>query len=238
MRIGILRAGRVNPRIVGRFGEYPRMVETLLQPEGDEFAFEYWPVTEGGIPNDPASCDGWMITGSRHGVYDDLPWISTVGAFLRDAVEADRPVLGICFGHQLLAHALGGRVEKSDRGWGIGVQEYEVVERPPWMSGAPDRIAFQSIHQDQVVEAPAGAVRVATSDFCPSAMLAYGSNGYSIQAHPEFTPEFSLALLNVVRGVRIEESVCDQAIRTVGNPTHEREFAKWARRFFQRCYED
>ena len=82
------------------------------------------------------------------------------------------------------------------------------------MSGAPDRIAFQSIHQDQVIEAPAGAVRVATSDFCPSAMLAYGSNGYSIQAHPEFTPEFSLALLNVVRGVRIEESVCDRAIKT------------------------
>ena len=141
MRIGILRAGRVNPKIVGRFGEYPRMAESLIQPKGDEFTFEYWPVTEGGIPDNPSRCDGWLVTGSRHGVYDDLPWIAPTGAFLRNAIEADRPVLGICFGHQLLAHALGGRVEKSDRGWGIGVQEYNVVRRPPWMSAAPDRIA-------------------------------------------------------------------------------------------------
>ena len=238
MRIGILRAGRVNPKIVGRFGEYPRMAETLIQPKGDEFTFDYWPVTEGGIPDSPSSCDGWLVTGSRHGVYDDLPWIAPTSAFLRNAIEADKPVLGICFGHQLLAHAMGGRVEKSDRGWGIGVQEYDVVDRPPWMSAAPDRIAFQSIHQDQIVETPVGAELVARSDFCPSAMLAYGSNGYSIQAHPEFTREFSRALLEAIRGSRIEESVCDRALKTIGKPTHELEFAKWARRFFRRGYED
>ena len=214
------------------------MVETLIQPEGDEFCFEYWPVTEGVIPDDPATCDGWLITGSRHGVYDDLPWIGAASAFIRGAMDRDVPVLGICFGHQLLAHAMGGLVEKSDRGWGIGVQEYQVVKRPPWMSGSPDRIAFQSIHQDQVVEAPANALRVATSEFCPSAALAYGSTGFSIQAHPEFTPEFSLALLEAVRGVRIDEETCDLAIETVGKPTHEREFAKWARRFFRRRYDD
>ncbi len=238
MRIGILRAGRVNPKITKRFGEYPRMAETLIQPEGDEFSFQYWSVIEGIIPDDPATCDGWLITGSRHGVYDKLPWIGATQAFIRSAMDRGVPVLGICFGHQLLAHAMGGRVEKSNRGWGIGVQVYDVVKRPPWMSGSPDRIAFQSIHQDQVVEPPVGALRVATSEFCPSAMLAYGSNGFSIQAHPEFTPEFSTALLEAVRGVRIDEETCDRAIETVGKPTHEREFAKWARRFFRGGYCD
>ena len=237
MRIGILRAGRVNPKIARQFGEYPHMTETLLQTDEGDLEFEYWPLTEGVVPEDPMACDGWLITGSRHSVYDDLPWIFDAIGFLRNAVDADRPILGICFGHQLLALALGGKVEKSDRGWGIGVQAYDVINCPPWMTGAPDRIAFQSIHQDQVVEDPPGAIRIATSDFCPSAMLAYGTVGYSVQAHPEFSREFSQALLHALRGVRIEESVCDRALRTVGNPTHEEAFSGWARRFFRRRYD-
>ena len=247
MRIGILRVGRVNPRIVRRFGEYPRMAESLVAPEdapgaasgdgGEAFEFAYWPVSEGVIPEDPAACDGWLVTGSRHSVYDPLPWIEPAAAFLRRAVEQERKVLGICFGHQLLAHALGGRVEKWPGGWGIGVQAYRVLTRPPWMRGAPDRVAFQAIHQDQVVVEPAGALRVASSDFCPSAMLAYGRVGFSVQAHPEFSREFSRSLLQAVRGDRIGEAACDRALATVDDATQEREFSTWARRFFRADYD-
>jgi len=234
MQIGILRTGRVNARIAPRFGEYPGMAEALLRTAGKAFRFAHWHAVDGELPADPKACDGWLVTGSPHGVYEGLPWIEQAARFLRRSVDADRPVLGICFGHQLLAKALGGEVVKSDRGWGIGVQQYRVRQRPAWMPDAPDLVAFQTVHQDQVVTDPPDALRIAGSEFCPSGMLSYGSSGFSIQAHPEFSPAFARALLLALRGDPIDEAECDRALATVDRPTDERRFAEWATNFFLR----
>ena len=150
------------------------MFEALLAAVDPGLEFATVRVVAGEMPAAPGQADAWLVTGSRHGVYDDLPWIEPLKAFLRACVAARVPVVGICFGHQILAEALGGRVVKSDRGWGLGVQDYELVAHPGWMADLPDRFAVRALHQDQVVALPPAATVLARSPHCDFAALAYG----------------------------------------------------------------
>ena len=231
MLIGILQTGKVNEALSPRYGEYPAMFEALLGRVDGRLAFRTYAVVDGEIPASPAECDGWMITGSKHGVYDDLPWIEPMKAFLREARDAGRPIVGICFGHQILAEALGGRAVKSDRGWGVGVQEYEIVRRPGWMADAPPRVAVHAIHQDQVIAVPDDAVVLARSTFCEFAMLAYGDpeapDAISIQPHPEFTADFTRALVELRAGIAIPQEQSEAALRSFGRPVDDEEIARW-----------
>jgi GMP synthase-like glutamine amidotransferase len=144
------------------------------------------------------------VTGSRHGVYDGLPWIEPLKGFLRACIAARVPVVGICFGHQILAEALGGRVIKSERGWGLGVQDYELVARPSWLADLPDQFAVNALHQDQVVALPPGVTVLARSPHCAYAALAYGELeapvAVTLQPHPEFGRAFMDELLALRAG--------------------------------------
>ena len=123
MRLGILQTGKVNEALVGRFGEYPDMFARLYRAADPTVEPRSYAVVDGQLPGTPAECDAWLITGSRHGVYDGLPWIEPLKAFLRRARADGVPIIGVCFGHQIMAEAFGGRAEKSSKGWGVGVQE-------------------------------------------------------------------------------------------------------------------
>ena len=220
MKIGILETGRSRASLTERFGSYPDMFKALLGRADPALTFEVYPVVDGTFPAGPEDCDGWVVTGSRHGVYEDLPWMRTLKDFLLRAVDARVPVVGICFGHQILAEALGGRVAKSDRGWGVGIHEYEIVTPKPWMGEEerPAPLPLNAIHQDQVVELPAGVEVIARSAFCPYAMLAYGDTAMSIQAHPEFSIPYEKALLDVMRGDSVPTALADAALERINEP--------------------
>lgn len=177
MLIGILQTGHFPAELVGRFGDYDAMFHRLLSGQGFDFAT--WQVVDGAFPPGPEAADGWIVTGSRHGVYEAHPWIPPLETFLRSAHEAGRPVVGICFGHQILAQAMGGRVEKHAGGWRVGRGMYRIegFERP---------LALNAWHQDQVVEVPPGARVIGTAEGCAVAALAYGDRALSFQPHPEF----------------------------------------------------
>ena len=231
MLIGILQAGRVNPALVPRHGEYPPMFEDWLGQADPGLRFRTYGVLDGALPASPNECDAWLVTGSKYGVYDDQPWIEPLKAFLRAARTAGRPIIGVCFGHQILAEALGGRAAKSVKGWGAGVHDYRVVQRPVWMAGAPASFAIHAMHQDQVTAIPDDATVLATSPFCEFAMLAYGDpeapDAISIQPHPEFGEDYARELVELRTGAVIPAERGAVALASIGRAVDRREFARW-----------
>lgn len=228
MRIGVLEAGRIPADMADRHHGFGPMMERLLQAAEPSARVAVYPVLDGVFPASPQAEDGWLVTGSRHGVYEDLPWMRTLKDFLRRAVAARVPVVGICFGHQILAEAMGGQVEKSDRGWGLGVQRYATRR-----SGLPSSFAIQAMHQDQVVGLPPGAEVIAGSDFCPYAALAYGDAAVSFQGHPEFEAPFVRELIERRRGALFPEAEADAALASVDGPTDASLVGRWIADFFK-----
>lgn len=228
-RIGVLETGTLLPPLARRFpGGYPAMFERWLG--GGARTFAHWAVVTGDLPDDPGLCDGWVITGSRHGVHDGLPWIPRLKDFARRAAET-RPVVGICFGHQLLAEAFGGRTEKAALGWGAGLQTYDVIALPPvWMDTAPPTLALLASHQDQVTEPPPGAQVLAANAFCPVAAFTVGTRVLAIQAHPEWTMDFARALYDF-RGADLGEAVHDRAVASLDQPADAAMVRRWVLRF-------
>ena len=191
MKIGILQAGHLAEPIQDSVGgDYDHLYSQMLAPFGIET--ETWDVVDGVFPDSVDAAEGWLITGSKYGVYDGFDWIAQLEDFTRAAYAAKKPMVGICFGPQLIAQALGGRVEKFDGGWNVGQTSYD------W-NGTP--VSLNAWHQDQVLTAPEGATVEGTSDNCAIAFLDYGHGAFSIQPHPEFEDSEIAQLIDVRRGV-------------------------------------
>jgi GMP synthase-like glutamine amidotransferase len=222
MKLAILETGRPPGDLPARFGDYPAMFARMLGPD---FDIETFDVTAGKLP-DGGDHDACLITGSPAGVYDPLPWIPDLFSFIR--AGRDRKMVGICFGHQAMAEALGGKVEKSDKGWGIGLHRYRVACHEPWMDSAAV-IAVPVSHQDQVVVQPPHTDVVASSDFTPYAGLAWTDRpAISFQFHPEFEPAYAKALIDARRG---QLPAPDEAAASLDQPNDRSRIADWIRRF-------
>ena len=227
MRIGILETGAPPQDLIPRFGDYPAMFERLLGPA---YAYASYRVQAGALPERPDACDAYVVTGSPAGVYDDLPWIDPLKRFLVEA-KGRAALVGVCFGHQVMAEAFGGRVVKSERGWGVGLHRYTVLDRRPWMDEATS-IAIPASHQDQVVERPPAARVIAASEFSPFGALAYEDQpAISIQLHPEFESAYARALVEGRRGTRLPENIADAAAASLDEPNDNARVGEWIRRF-------
>ena len=232
MRLGILQADHVDPGPRSRFGDYPQMFAgTLGGALGKDAAFEFYDVRGGHYPRCVDDCDGYLITGSRASVYNDEPWIARLTDFVRELNEVRARTVGICFGHQLIAHALGGVVERASVGWGVGVHAWEVIGDLPWLRPRLGEIRLQASHQDQVGTLPDGALLLASSRFCPHAAFAVGDHLFALQGHPEFSRDYAEYLIRRRRDQL--GAAFEPALRSFGTPTDEDAIAQWIAGFYR-----
>lgn len=231
MRVGLLVCGHLPPEYTEIAGDLDDMFESLL---GDRLELRRYSLVDGVFPDEPDENDGWITTGSRFSVFDDLPWIKQFADLTRRIVDAHTPLVGICFGHQMIAHALGGRVERSERGWGVGVKTVEVTDKLPWMEPPAARYSVLNSHQDQVTVLPPGARIIGTNDHCKVSALAFGDRVVGFQGHPEFVPEFVQRLMQDRRGLRIPEEVVDQGLASLETPPDRELLADWIISFLGR----
>ncbi len=222
MRIGILQTGLAPENLSPSMGDYPDMFARLLDGQG--FTFQTWRVLEGEFPADVHAADGWLITGSRHGVYEDHPWIAPLEQFIRDAYAAHVPLVGICFGHQIVAQAMGGKVERFAGGWSVGPTDYDFEG---------ETITLNAWHRDQVVEKPGNATVIASNDFCANAALLYDDRVLTVQAHPEFRPEFVDGLMQTRGKGIVPDALMAQATARLDKPLHSQTMAGRIAAFFK-----
>ncbi|EPJ50714.1 MAG: hypothetical protein OFPI_19530 [Osedax symbiont Rs2] len=234
LTVGILEMGIPPEGYREKYGSYPDMFSQLLSKSDSQLSFKFFPILDGDIPGDPQQCDAWLITGSKYGVYEDHCWIEPVSDLIRAAYSADIPMIGICFGHQLIAQALGGKVQKSDKGWSLGVTEYQIHNKMPWITDDSDRFAIQAYHQDQVIELPKDTQVVAASDFCPYAALNFNGRAISFQGHPEFAAQYTKALLINRRGLKmLPRELSTQAIENIDKPIDQSLVGTWICQFLR-----
>lgn len=227
-RIGLLLVGHIDAGSLHVGGDYPELYGELLQPLDIELTT--YRCDEGQMPDSVREQDGWMCSPSRLSVYDDHQWLRDVEQLLRDMVTTETPYVGICFGHQLMAQALGAQVRKAEYGWGIGAKQYDIVEPQPWMDSS-EPVVLAASHQDQVQELPDGARLLARADYCPVGGMLIGERAWTLQVHPEFSPALADSLL-VTRLALFGEDKAQAARATLTQPLHQQRIAGWISRFF------
>lgn len=216
-RIGLLECDHIDERFRSIGGDYFDMFERLL-PAVDLVRYD----TIGGVlPASADECDGWIVTGSRHSSFEDVGWIVRLRAFVASVHDAGTPFVGICFGHQVLAHSTGGRTEPAGA-WGVGA--HDIVE------GDPARLLY--MHQDQVVALPPDGEVLGSTDHCANAVIRVGASMLGIQAHPEFPAEYEAALLEARRS-RIGHDAVEAALASLAAPRDEDVAAGWMLRTLQ-----
>ena len=222
MKIGILITGHP-PENMMDGGAYDKYFARLLGD--DEFTYQAWAVVDGIFPDSVDDADGWLITGSKHGAYEPHDWIPPLEQFVRDCYAAHVPMIGVCFGHQVIAQAMGGKVEKFKGGWSVGRTEYDINGQ---------KFALNAWHQDQVVERPQAAEVIGSTDFCENAALLYDDRIWTIQPHPEYGHDFIEGLINTRGKGVVPDAQLATASTMLGTPLNNTDIAAEMAAFFKK----
>lgn len=226
MIIGILEADDLAEEVLQQYGSYADMFATLLAAADSKLTFKTYPVTHQQYPTSIDDCDVYLITGSKSSCYEDKQWIAQLKQFVNDCFEQKKKLVGICFGHQLIAQALGGLVQKNEDGWGIGLVSSHVTQAPDWLSPQQKEFNLLTSHQDQVTQLPVHASLIATNDFCPIAGYQINSIILAFQGHPEFNRDYLRYIMAKRRDI-IGDAVYQQAIISLEQKLDHELVATW-----------
>ncbi|GAB2779154.1 GMP synthase [Rhabdobacter roseus] len=232
MKIGLLECDHVREEFRHIAGDYRDMFPALFREVAPYWTFTFFDVCNDAFPASVHDCDAYICTGSKYSVYDDEPWIHRLQEFVRQLYNSQKPYVGVCFGHQLLAEALGGKVQKAETGWCVGVHGFELVQPEAWMQ--PALPAFNSLMmcQDQVLALPPEGTLLARTPSCAVGMFRVGTFMLGIQAHPEFTKEYDEALIRA-RVDRIGTLGVEAGLQSLALATDQLVFAEWIVRFVE-----
>ena len=215
MKVAILQCDEVREVFLPQFEQYSEMIIRMFDVINASLEFEIFDCQKGHYPDDIDAYDFYITTGSKAGVYENLPWIDQLVKFIQRLDNHKKKLIGICFGHQIIAMALKGKVEKSDKGWGVGIATNRIINRPGWMkeneSDHKQELNIIVSHQDQITLLPNDALIIAESDFCPYFVVQWNSHFLSVQGHPEWQTDYSRALMidrkDIIPAERIEQGL-------------------------------
>jgi len=230
LRICILETDILRPELVDQYQGYGRMFELLFSRQPIAAEFVVYNVMQGVYPPDDERFDAYLVTGSKADSFGADPWIQVLKTYLLGLYERGDKLLGICFGHQLLALLLGGKSERATQGWGVGTHRYKLAPATPWMSPAMEELTLLISHQDQVTALPENATVIASSEFCPFAAYHINDQVLCFQGHPEFIHDYSRTLLNA-RQEQLGEQVYSKGIASLEQEHHGQAVAEWMMRF-------
>ena len=230
LRICILETDVLRPELVDQYQGYGRMFEHLFTHQPIAAEFRVYNVVNGEYPDDDEVFDAYLVTGSKADSFGDDPWIATLKVFLLERYTRGDKLLGVCFGHQLLALLLGGRSERAHQGWGVGTHRYVMAAKAPWLSPQVEELTLLISHQDQVTQLPENATVIASSDFCPYAAYHIGDQVLCFQGHPEFIHDYSRALLEL-RQQHLGPEVYSKGVASLDQQHQGTTVAEWMMRF-------
>ena len=230
MKAAILQCDDVLEKFQEVFGNYPAMIERMFDQNEEKIIFDTYDCQKGALPPDINAYDFYITTGSKASVYDGLAWVDDLVRFIQTLDKHKKKLIGICFGHELIAVALDVAVEKSDKGWGIGMASNQMISHPAWMQEKPKELNILVSHQDQIVELTDDAMVIAGSDFCPYFMVQWNEHFLSIQGHPEWSNDYSYTLMNDRRSI-IPADTIEQGIDSLTTPPDNKMIGGWIIRF-------
>ena len=233
MKLGILNTDTVKPEFAAKHGEYPDMFAELFHLVDPDISLMTYEVVHGEYPSDIDEVDGYVITGSKLSVYDDIPWINDLKNFVRQLHSEEKKIIGICFGHQLVAEALGGKTGQAETGWCVGVHKNKFTDAAEDYGLTRSEFKIPSNHKDQVLELPPGGKLLACTETCPISAMGLGDHILTFQGHPEFSEGYARALLDMRRKI-FGETHYREAINSFKNETNNSQVASWILDFISR----
>jgi GMP synthase-like glutamine amidotransferase len=232
LKIGLLKCDTITGKLREILGDCSDAFITLFARYAPDIFFQVYDIQNGDYPDSLDECAGYLATGSRYSVYDNDPWILRFRDFVAELYRNEVKFVGICFGHQMIAEALGGKVSKSDRGWGIGGKNVRIIKKKSWMQPELDSYSLLLSHMDQVNELPEGGEALGTNEHCPNSMFTVGDHILGIQAHPEYTTAYAEALM-LSRLDRIGRELVEHAQESLEEETHQDIITHWIENFFK-----
>lgn len=195
MKINLLLCDTFQGLLPPAIPSYASMFENLFRSVLDSYQVQIFPVMEGTLPSTFKENELYLITGCNRSVYEEVPWIRNLLLWIRKAHSHKAHVAGICFGHQAIAQALGGEVQKFNGGWGSGIRESKILDRGLENFFPCSNMHLLYNHHDQVTRLPKDATPLATSDFCKYEAFRIDNHILAFQGHPEYTTDYELHLL-------------------------------------------
>ncbi|MGX5219679.1 amidotransferase [Pseudomonas sp. S9] len=230
LQICILETDVLRPELIDQYQGYGKMFERLFAHQPIAAEFTVYNVMQGEYPADSEQYDAYLVTGSKADSFGEDAWIQTLKTYLLERYQRGDKLLGVCFGHQLLALLLGGEAKRAAQGWGVGIHRYEMASKAQWMTPALDNLTLLISHQDQVTRLPENATLLASSEFCPIAAYCIEDQVLCFQGHPEFVHEYSKTLLDI-RQQHIGEHNYRKGVDSLKDDHQGTTVAEWMMRF-------